>query len=988
MIRHKQFTTGTGRSGAAKYFTEHLSVSDYYAKGVGLLQGQAFEHVGMQFREVDLAVFTSLEQNHNPETGEKFTPRTNKTRKEWWFNPETGRREVREVDDRRSGMDLPMIVPKTVSEVWSENRETEFGRAIYLEFISAKDRAMALAESLAMTRVRRGDADYSRYTGNLLYLSVIHEDARPVGSDVPDPMLHAHNYIFNLTWDEEECRLKAVDLHDVLKRAETIDALFLSELERGLQRLGIGTERTADNRSFEITAVKGKEIFSKRRNEILREEFGNRDRIETLARYRVRAAARLGKTLDYDKVKTEIKNEIGKATAKRKVVLTFEEKLAGLRAQMTPEIRASLQEEAVKAGERRNWRTPEEAKEEVLFSAFKNFSVVHELEIVGQLLRAAGGGITFEDALAYARSSAFIRLDGEGGHVTTERVRQEERQMLATVKDAWGKCPALIPGEREIQDPMVMRSANQSGAARFLWTSGDMVMDISGIAGAGKTTLLREVVPALRSEGISVLLLAPTAASEKHLRSEFPGAMTLQKFQTDLELQHDTSPGTVIVLDEVSMVSVPQLCRLVAFIAERGCRLVLCGDRDQHSSPERGEAIRILQDSHSVRSVRLTETFRPQVPYLKETILDLKAHRRKEGYERLDAHGDIIEIEDPFELREAAVELHLEAARAGHIAILASPVHAEAREAAAIVRETLKGEGLIAEDDHRITRLARLAAEGVELKDPLHYQIGRVVTFHTKVAGGFRPGEKWQVAERLSADMFVFARENERKNFDLTSKGKWSLYDTEEMAVSVGDQIRITEGFMERGVAFRTNDIAKVKAVELDHIELEDGRRLRRDFVHIDQGVCITSYASECRTVRQVVAIAPLNSFAEMHAKTFYVLASRATHRAVFFTDCKEAFKEAVLRPGERVAVWDCENRDEQNAERDKGAGSRYADDEERYAAAEARDDQGSMFHAGEEDLQAFWDLHREESDLQKTAAQQHTMKPNQEREINNERHY
>ena len=52
--------------------------------------------------------------------------------------------------------------------------------------------------------------------------------------------------------------------------------------------------------------------------------------------------------------------------------------------------------------------------------------------------------------------------------------------MLATVKDAWGKCSALISGEREIQDPMVKRSANQSGAARFLWTSGDMVMDVSG----------------------------------------------------------------------------------------------------------------------------------------------------------------------------------------------------------------------------------------------------------------------------------------------------------------------------------------------------------------------------------------------------------------------------------------------------------------------------------------------------------------------------
>ena len=75
MIRHKQFMTGSGRSGAGKYFTEHLSVSAYYANGVGLLQGQAFDHVGMQFHEVDLEVFTSLEANLNPETGEKLTPR-------------------------------------------------------------------------------------------------------------------------------------------------------------------------------------------------------------------------------------------------------------------------------------------------------------------------------------------------------------------------------------------------------------------------------------------------------------------------------------------------------------------------------------------------------------------------------------------------------------------------------------------------------------------------------------------------------------------------------------------------------------------------------------------------------------------------------------------------------------------------------------------------------------------------------------------------
>ena len=44
-----------------------------------------------------------------------------------------------------------------------------------------------------------------------------------------------------------------------------------------------------------------------------------------------------------------------------------------------------------------------------------------------------------------------------------------------------------------------------------------------------------------------------------------------------------------------------------------------------------------------------------------------------------------------------------------------------------------------------------------------------------------------------------------------------------------------------------------------------------------------------------------------MDSKAFYVLASRATHRAVFYTDCKDALKDAVIRPGDRETVWDYE---------------------------------------------------------------------------------
>jgi conjugative relaxase-like TrwC/TraI family protein len=904
MVRKKQFTTRSGKNGSARYFTEHLSASDYYQSRGGILQGKTFEHMRMSKREVDLKVFTALESNLRPETGERITLRTNNTRREWWINPETGQEEIRIVDNHRPGMDLAFIVPKTLSEVMAEN-PGEFADAIEKVCMAAKDKAMELAESLALVRVRKGGAQEDRPTGNLLYLSVIHRDARPVGSNVPDPYWHSHNFIFNMTWDPVEKCLKAVQLHNVVKHAETIDAYFLSELERGLSELGVGTQRTPNGRSFEVTGVKGKEIFSKRRNEILKAEFQERDRIEILVKREIQNARLQGKTLDYDKVKAKVRNRLGKALAKRKVELSVSEQLAALRAQMTPEIKASLQREAVCAAKRESWRTPEQAKEEVVFSAFKNKSVVHQLDIAGGLLRATGGAMHFSEALEFAKGPAFIHLD-DRGHVTAETVRQEECDMLSIVRAGQNKHAPLFP-DHKIKDSRVALAPDQAAAVEFVLESRDQVIDVSGIAGAGKTTMLREVVPAILKAGHNVILLAPTSASELNLQKDFPGAITLQKFQSDFGLQRELSARDVIILDEVSMVSIPQLARLVALIEEKKARLLTLGDSDQHHSVERGDAIRILQESGSVRSVQLTETYRAQVQYLKDTVLDLKAGRREEGYARLEEHGDIREVQDLEELRQQAVDAHLDAVRAGHLAILASPVHAEARAAAQIVRETLKDEGLIAKEDHKLTRLVRLELEGLELRDPLHYQPGRVIVFHTKTKGGFKAGQKWEIAESLAGGRFKLRRDSVTRDFDPSQRGKWNVYETAEILLSVGDQVRVTEVFRERGEAFHNNDIARIAEIDERTITLDNGRVMAKDFVHLDQGVCITSHASQCRTVRQIVALVPIQSFAQMDSKAFYVLASRATHRAVFYTDCKDALKDAVIRPGDRETVWDYE---------------------------------------------------------------------------------
>ena len=113
------------------------------------------------------------------------------------------------------------------------------------------------------TRVRQGRKDEDRATGNMAWAEFIHTTARPVDG-VPDPQLHAHVFVFNTTWDEEEQRWKAGQFSELKRDAPYFQAAFRVRLAGKLQDLGFGVERKRED--FEIagippSAIKG---FSRR----------------------------------------------------------------------------------------------------------------------------------------------------------------------------------------------------------------------------------------------------------------------------------------------------------------------------------------------------------------------------------------------------------------------------------------------------------------------------------------------------------------------------------------------------------------------------------------------------------------------------------------------------------------------------------------------------------------------------------------------------
>jgi hypothetical protein len=228
-----------------------------------------------------------------------------------------------------------------------------------------------------------------------------------------------------------------------------------------------------------------------------------------------------------------------------------------------------------------------------------------------------------------------------------------------------------------------------------------------------------------------------------------------------------------------------------------------------------------------------------------------------------------------------------------------APRHDEARKVAAVVRQQLKAEGAIGRENYPVTVLRRMDLGSEARRDLLHYAPGRIVAFHSCSVGGFRPGEKWTVTQ-ANCETVMLERNGKVREFKPSAKGKWDVFVSSTMQVSVGDQIRVTAGFREGKNAFKNNDIAEVREITNTELVLHDGRRMRRNGARIDQGVCITSHASQCRTVDQVVVLPD-----GADAKGWYVSLSRARYSMHVYTRDKAALRQSVMYPGERKSVWE-----------------------------------------------------------------------------------
>jgi len=112
-----------------------------------------------------------------------------------------------------------------------------------------------------------------------------------------------------------------------------------------------------------------------------------------------------------------------------------------------------------------------------------------------------------------------------------------------------------------------------------------------------------------------------------------------------------------------------------------------------------------------------------------------------------------------------------------------------------------------------------------------------------------------------------------------------------------------SKNFEANGTRFRNNELASIKEISGEKITLTDGRMLLANKLHLDQGICVTSHASQGKTVDKVIVSCPVEAFSQCNEAQFYVSMSRARRSINLFTDSKVALREAIARTSQRISA-------------------------------------------------------------------------------------
>lgn len=162
---------------------------------------------------------------------------------------------------------------------------------------------------------------------------------------------------------------------------------------------------------------------------------------------------------------------------------------------------------------------------------------------------------------------------------------------------------------------------------------------LTGGPGTGKTTTINAMIRYFESEGLDLMLAAPTGRAAKrmtettgyeastiHRMLELMGGPESEEKGSFLRNEENPLETDVIIIDEMSMVDLSLFHALLKAV-QVGTRLILVGDKDQLPSVGAGSVLKDLLISEKFSTVMLTKIFRQAG----ESDIVVNAHKINKG---------------------------------------------------------------------------------------------------------------------------------------------------------------------------------------------------------------------------------------------------------------------------------------------------------------------------------------------------------------------
>ena len=812
--------------------------------------------------------------------------------------------------EHRPGFDITFSAPKSVSlaALLPTEKRPRGDRAV----IRAHDEAVRatldwVEETMLQTR---GWDPATRTRPRVSAPSMVAATFRHIASRNLDPQLHTHAVIANVTRDANG-RWKSVEPTLLHRNARLIGAYYRNELSRRLIERGYSVLPAMAGRvpSFELAGY-GKELceaFSTRRRDVLAylEKKG--------LPYSTRSAQMAA--LASRKSKAEpMRAVLRRHWAERARELGFGA-AAPVSRPREPISLAAVPSALEIVG--RGMRHLEERQSVFAAGELEAFALAHSpgRHTIGEIREAVDWMVRdghLVEAGLRRTDRAFV----------TDRALKAERATIDTMKAGIGEGVALA---REEKVAAHLEGAGltegQEEAVRTILLARDKTVGVQGRAGTGKTTMLRQVREL--AGGRPVVGLAPSAAAARVLERETGiHARTLQWFLTRCQgaaaeggadgKLHELFGGSVLVLDEASMVSTDQMRQLMRIADGLGvARLVLVGDTRQLRAVDAGQPFRQLQQA-GMTTATMDDILRQKNPALRQAVLAALAGEPREAAEMLG--NGLVEVEHD-ELAEKAAETWLALdpeARDG--TLLLAPTHALREEINRTVREALAEEGVLRGRTLRIERLVSLGMTRAERGDVRNYREDDEVVFNQDLVNyRLRKDEVLTVAGTDGDRVELLHPDGGVRHIRPAGsiRYRFDVYETHQIELRAGDRIRWTRN--DRARALINGERAEVTEIARGRVRLrlEDGRAvsLKKDdpqLRHLDHAWSSTVHGAQGTTAEGVIAVLDSSHRALTDQSTFYVEISRPRRNAVVLTDNLEQLVEVLeSNTGDRATAWE-----------------------------------------------------------------------------------